>query len=557
MASSVYEMQKRHQPLEELEQMGLKLTYTFLPLSQVYSNTPEIRQMAFMLTLLAFAILFTAVMNYILIIISSLVGRSREVAVHKCYGASGGNISRLILAETLLHVFLSLGVAILLILAFRGTIIDLLKASLGALFSWHSCLIMLGICIFVFVLTGFIPAYLFQRIPVASAFRSFKESRRYWKLILLFIQFMSASFLVTLLIIIGMQYDRMLKDDPGYTYDKLLYCDTQGIPILARQQAIEKLRSLPEVESVFTCSVLPIYSGSGNNVLLPNDERGELFNIFDLYWADADFIPEMNIKMLEGTSFQRGVTSPTDIVVSKQFVEKITQMTGWKDGVIGKSVIITEHQDLGACTIIGVYDMRMGAAADGAVNNHPSALFYSEDPSPYVMIKLHELRSENIQKVSDVLIKALPDKDILVTPYKTSMINLYSGSRLFRDSVLIGGIVSLIIALIGLIGYTNDETVRRSKEIAIRKVNGATAENIIYLLSKEIIYIALPAIILGIISSWIVGEKWLQQFSDKVPLSLVLFIASAFAVLIIVVLCVIFRAWSVANENPVISIKSE
>lgn len=67
----------------------------------------------------------------------------------------------------------------------------------------------------------------------------------------------------------------------------------------------------------------------------------------------------------------------------------------------------------------------------------------------------------------------LPDKDIVVIPYKAEMAYLYNDSRLMRNTVMIGGIITLLIALIGLIGYVRDETNRRSKEIAIRKVNGA------------------------------------------------------------------------------------
>ena len=73
----------------------------------------------------------------------------------------------------------------------------------------------------------------------------------------------------------------------------------------------------------------------------------------------------------------------------------------------------------------------------------------------------------------------MPDRNVTVTAYYMDMIDLYKDSRTFRDSVMIGGIVTLIIALIGLLGYTSDETNRRGREIAIRKVNGATAWSIL------------------------------------------------------------------------------
>lgn len=109
----------------------------------------------------------------------------------------------------------------------------------------------------------------------------------------------------------------------------------------------------------------------------------------------------------------------------------------------------------------------------------------------------------------------------------------------------------------GLFGYITDEMHRRSKEIAIRKVNGATAPNILRLLSKDVLITAFPAILLGVIASRVVGESWLRQFADKIPLTVFIFISTALLVLAIIWGCVILKSWNIANENPVRSIKNE
>lgn len=141
-------------------------------------------------------------------------------------------------------------------------------------------------------------------------------------------------------------------------------------------------------------------------------------------------------------------------------------------------------------TVTGIYaDIR--ASSISTPDSRPTVLFYTNAPSEYLLVKLYQLSPDNIQKISEVLEKSMPGKDIVVTPYKSSMINLYKDARLFRNSVLIGGIVTLLIALIGLLGYTNDEINRRSAEIAIRKINGATIQNIQRLFLKDILRIAL------------------------------------------------------------------
>ena len=97
----------------------------------------------------------------------------------------------------------------------------------------------------------------------------------------------------------------------------------------------------------------------------------------------------------------------------------------------------------------------------------------------------------------------------------------------------------------------------RSKEIAIRKVNGAEAGDVLQLLSRDIFWTALPAVLLGAAVAWFVGGKWLEQFSDAIVPSVWLYLSIALVVLLLIVVSVMLRAWKVANENPVNSIKSE
>ena len=111
--------------------------------------------------------------------------------------------------------------------------------------------------------------------------------------------------------------------------------------------------------------------------------------------------------------------------------------------------------------------------------------------------------------------------------------------------------------MIGLVGYVNDEMRQRSKEIAIRKVNGADAFSIFWLLSRNIMLTAFPAVLLGTSASWYIGQKWLEQFVEQMPFSLWVYAGIAVGVLFVIVVSVMIRTWYIINENPVNSIKSE
>jgi len=552
LTPAINKMQARHVDMNELKKAGVKLSYSLLQLEKIHSDEPSTKRMSILLALLAFALIFTAVLNYILIVLSSLVKRSKEIAIHKCYGAAERNISSIVLTETAIHLVASVIVATLLIFLFRTQVEEILAAPLNALFTFRTGLLLAVVCIAVFFSSGIVPARIFARIPVSSAFRNFKESRRKWKLGLLFLQFIAAAFLITLLVIIGRQYNSMVNDNPGYVYENLLYCNTSGVTKVERQKAIEELKRIPEVQAVATCSTLPMFGASGNNVSEPGKTQ-ELFNIADLYNADADYLSLMEIQVVAGKDFEHSAADSAQVLVSQSFADKLAKMLNWKDGVVGKTIQVSEH---GACTIKGIYkDIRIGSISEP--DPRPSAIFSANVPLNNIMIKLHQLNSDGIRQVNKVLQTALPNKDIIVTPYKTSMTFLYSSSRLFRNSVLIGGIITLIIVLIGLIGYTNDEINRRSAEIAIRKVNGASAKEILRLFIKDILRIAIPALVIGELLAAVAAEKWMENFAQKTSLSLFIFLGCGIAILVIILSVVSLNSYRTAVQNPVDAIKRD
>ena len=127
----------------------------------------------------------------------------------------------------------------------------------------------------------------------------------------------------------------------------------------------------------------------------------------------------------------------------------------------------------------------------------------------------------------------------------------------FRNIVWVTTLCIVLIVLMGLIGYVSDETERRSKEIAVRKVNGAEAKDILRLLSVDILKVSVPAVLAGTVFSWFVSRQWMQQFADSTLLSPAWFVLLAGILLALIVLVVVAKAWRIANENPVESIKSE
>ncbi|WP_449039436.1 ABC transporter permease [Parabacteroides goldsteinii] len=556
MLQPMAEMLDRHVDSKKLKEQGMTYSIFLRPLGELYASSPATKRMAVMLTAIAFAILFAALMNYVLLVISSMVTRSKDVAIHKCYGATGWNITDMIFSEAFLNLLISVVFSTLLVFGFRRIVEELLGTSLSSLFTPDTLMILLGVCVLVFLVAGLLPSQLFARIPVALVFRSYTNSRRSWKKALLFIQFVAVGFLVCLLIVIGWQYSFMVNDNPGYSYERLAFCNLEGVPQSSRKALMDEIRKQGEVEDVTTCYELPAFSGSGDIVYRPGSEDA-VAHFRDLYGTNANFVSLLEMKVIEGQAFDESYSDSMQLVmVSRQMATELANAFQWKDGVVGKKLDIGGHGTDDPFTVVGVYDdVRMGRIdQEGMVN---SAIFFSKRAEQTLVVKFRERNAENLAHINNVIKEFLPDRDINLIDYRFSLTKLYDTSRIFRDSVMAGGIITLIIALIGLIGYINDETNRRGKEIAVRKINGATERDILRLISSDIVWMALPAILIGAGASWFASEKWLQQFSEKIPMNAGLFLTGSVVVLAVILLTVVYRTWMVANANPVLSLKSE
>ena len=113
-----------------------------------------------------------------------------------------------------------------------------------------------------------------------------------------------------------------------------------------------------------------------------------------------------------------------------------------------------------------------------------------------VHIRLKEPFMENLQKLNKESAEAFPDKTIDFRPMEQMIKDSYNSVRVFSNATMLAAITMFFVMLMGLIGYTTDEVRRRSKEIAIRKVNGAEASGILEMLVKDVLYIAVIAVVI-------------------------------------------------------------
>ena len=558
LADAIRKMQEAHQPLAQIEAQGSSFKYFLKPFSEMHTSAPEVRQQVILLTIVAALLILISLLNYILIVISSMVKRSKEVGVRKCYGAEGKHIYGMLTKEALLHILLSLVLAGAIIFAGRSIVENLLGVPFQTLLVPQSIVAIAAVLVFVLIISIVVPAELYQRIPVYAALKNYTENSRNWKLGLLGIQVLINVFLVVMMLIIGRQYQKVSHADTGYDYKNLYYFDMFDGDRQALVRAAETLRSLPEVSGVAASYNLPFQGSSGDNVYLPDDDR-ELFNIADQYECSPEYYDLMGIRFLEG----RAPRDSSEVVVDEKFVQKMAEFTDWSDGAVGKQVFVTGHDrsrdtDRSYFTISGVYKSYLIGNLTG-VDPRPSALFYGEigSMSSWMPHTFFKVRPEALPKVRQALEQALEGREINILSYEEQMRAAYVDSKKMRNTMALGAVFSLLIALLGLIGFIRDESLRRSKEMAVRKINGATTRDILGAFSMDITKLSITAALIACIGAFFVAHKWLEQFAEKVSLNPLYFIGGAVLVLAIVLGVVVLNCLRIARANPVESLKNE
>ena len=571
---AIHKMQATHQDLEKLKtERGYEVRYHLTPFSKLHTSDPEVRSKVIIFSAVAFLLLFISLMNYILVVLSSMVKRSKEIGIRKCYGAGGREIYGMLIKEAIMHIGLALVLAVLLILAGNNLVYNLLGTSFTTTLISPSIKVLVAVIVFILVLSVIVPGLLYTRIPVWQAIRNFTLNMRHWKLFLLSLQVAVNVFIVTMLLVVTRQYEYLANEDLGYNYKNLYYIDARTVK--TRDLVVNKLNSMPEVEGVEACAILPFQFAEGN-VVQKMPERTTLVLLADGYCVTDGFYDLMEIPFVAGSY----PVDSSQVAVSESLIEKMMEHEDWSDGAVGKQIFISDHSYfyvgnnlyIEPLTISGVYrDIRVGSALNP--NLKPSCYFHGDlysgtnfdgvyfggtsmHPMRYLLVKVHHADKKTKEKLQAAMKEfAREGEELEVKSYAAEVRAQYADNRKMRNTILVGALFALLISLIGLIGYVSDEANRRSKEIALRKVHGAMSGEIVRMFVGEVLKLSLVAAVIGGICASLVAFKWLEQFTFRITASWWYAIDAAAIVLLIVALVIGISSWRIARMNPVKSLR--
>lgn len=533
---------------------GESMECQLIPVTDFYFTNPDNVRRLVILAVLGFSIFFVSGMNYVLAAIATIGRRAKMVGVHKCCGADAGRVMGLFLWETGLMMLAAIGCSLLLMYLFSDLIEDMLGLSrVSELFTWQTMWVPVLTVVALFLVAGVLPGQMFARIPVTQVFRRYTDDKRSWKRGLLFVQFLGVAFILGMLATSVNQYHDLMSRDIGFKSEGLCVGTATGgfgevfseAFVQSAQNVADAIRRQPYVEAV-GCSeqnLLEHYSS------MPVEaEGGSKRCLVHFQYFVKGFPEAVGLILIEG----RWPQQLGEALVSENLVKELN----WGDQVMGREVLSAYR---------GQWDER--AKVVGVVRDVRNMGFFQEktnvafilDPALCATfhVRLKEPQHENLVRLNEFVQQDYPNSGLSFLSYEEVRRGANESVLRFRNTVYMASACILLIVLMGLLGYVSDETQRRSKEIAIRKVNGAEASSILRLLSVDIIKVAVGAVVLGIAFAWYVSGIWMEQFADSTLLSPVWFVLLGVLLLALIVCVVVLRAWRIANENPVKSIKSE
>lgn len=515
----------------------------------------------------AIFILVIACINYMNLSTARSARRAQEVGMLKILGSSRARLITNFLTESLLYAVLALIIAIVVVevvLTFTS-ISGLLGKSLqlNLLDEPWLLLPMLAICILIGLLAGLYPAlYLSSWQPLnalVGSVRAGTSSLRF-RSALVFLQFSISVIVISSTILMSNQMSYVANKSLGFKKENQLVIKLRGADVIENMATIKT--ELLKNNHVLGVSAMQRVFGEdlGINYMPVERESGQMepYTINNV-GVDKDFIETMGLELVAGRSFKTKLL--TDVGMSVIVNEALVKDIGWENP-IGKKVSNNGH-------VVGVVKDFHYASLHNQIEAFGFRLLpenqfenVAADIRPFLTINMivsiegEEIR-DTLNFLEDKMTEFDPKHPFEFRFLDDSLNKLYQSENSLMELIGIFSGVCIFIACLGLFGLAAFTTEQRTKEIGIRKVLGASATQIIALLSKNILVLVLAGSLIASIVAYLIIDQWLQSFAYRDTISIVAFIIASLAALSIAYLTVAAQSFKTAQSDPSLSIKYE
>ena len=558
LVAKLPEMMQRHLP-ERADRYFLRLQ----PFNKMYLHSDQINKsngmnyssFTFLLMLggSAFLVFVIASVNYINSSLSRASQTRAEVGIRKTMGSSRKQLMGRFVAETLISALAAsiLGLGILLLFLPAINAISGKELPVELFYSPLALLSLAGFIAGICLIVGVYPAYILSAPPVSTIMKSSSGeagSTGWFRKALLTLQYFISIMLLICTALVNHQTSYMRNKSLGFEKEGLLVLDidskvSENIDVLE-----SRLLAHPNILLVSSTNST-IGSGSYTNSVLPVGFSGEMSSRF--FEVDAAFFETCGIELSTGRTFlKNSVADTNNLVVNQSWVNFV----GW-DNPVGRKVRFSEEGD--SYTIVGV------------VNDfHVFSLALSEIEPMILMLNTGPVYNATLRIGNGNLQETIEHIDDTWSSLSTrSPLNFYFVDQWFyeqykKENQLLSianiySIISIILCGLGLFGLTALLLQQRKKEIAVRKVLGASLSSILSLINKQFVIIILASFTIACPVAYFLISSWLDQFAYRVQVGVLPFIFSGIIVLLVSILIVSFLSIRSANVNPSENLRAE
>jgi putative ABC transport system permease protein len=509
----------------------------------------------YIFSMIAFFVLLIACINFMNLTTAYSVKRAKEVGMRKVAGAKKGQIVKQFLGESIFLSLFAMIVAIAIMLLFLPVFNRLSGKDLGfdVTSSAGIFFVLVAAAVVTGVLSGSYPAFYlssFQPINILKGTNKSGTGKTVFRRFLVVVQFSLSVFLIIATIGVHKQLHYIQNSQLGFERDHVVCVRLRGESAQYFQAVKNELSKNPNILGVTAANQLPthiIYSVTGAYWEGKNPKDDVPFNFVTV---DYDFIQALNLQLVEGRAFSDEFQSDR----SEAFIinEKVAGMIG-KESPIGEAFGFLGRRG----RIIGVVK---NFHFDNFYNEiKPLVLMYEPPESDnYLIIKISSSAiSENLAFIEDAWNKTVP-----FYPFEFSFLD-EDFNRQYRSEKRMGKLfntftfLSLFIASLGLFGLVSFIVNQRTKEIGIRRVVGASAADIVKILTKEFIILVAVANIIAWPAAYYFMRKWLDTFVFRTHIQMWMFLYAAIIAFAIAFLSVSYKTIKAATANPVDSLRYE
>jgi len=506
-------------------------------------------------SMVALFILFIACINFMNLSTARSAVRAKEVGVRKVTGASRSLLIRQFLVESVVLSFLSLFTALLVVHLLLPAFNDFTNKSLAINYTDP---VITGSVIFITLLTGVLagsyPAFFLSSVRPAAVLKShahpaFKGASL--RKVLVVFQFSLSIIVIICALVINSQIDFMRNMNVGFDRRNIILLDTNPQLVKNFDTFRNSLLLNPSIESVAMGGATPMEI-NGNEDFEWSGKSPDDDTYFNLSNCDANYLTTLGFTLVAGRNFSLDFPGDTANYI---VTERVVQTIGFKDP-LGQHLKAHGHDGV----IIGVIKDFHNLGIKEQL--HPTVLTLAKDPKDFgqwgnIFVRYKEGTTtaalekveENFHKVSDF-------------PWRYRFLDGQFEWK-FRIEIMTAALASwftvlaMIISCLGLFGLALFNTERRTREISIRKVFGATVGHLVYMLCSDFIRLVMYAVIIGMPIAYYMAEKFLTEYVYRTQLQLWTFAIPTVSLLVLSVAIISVQSIKAALANPIDAMRTE